>query len=30
MDEVKGLLKDDKAKTAPVVKPRVQAGRVAR
>ena len=30
MDEVKGLLKDDKSKAAPAVKPRPQAGRVAR
>ena len=30
MDEVKGLLKDDKPKLTPPAKPRVQVGRVAR
>jgi len=30
MDEVKGLLKDDKPKPPPAAKPRAQAGRVAR
>jgi hypothetical protein len=30
MDEVKGLLKEDKPKAAPAAKPRAQAGRVAR
>jgi transcriptional repressor NrdR len=30
MDEVKGLLKEDKSKPAPAVKPRVQVGRLAR
>jgi transcriptional regulator NrdR family protein len=30
MDEVKGLLKDDKSKATPPVKPRIQVGRVAR
>jgi transcriptional repressor NrdR len=30
MDEVKGLLKDDKPKAPPPTKPRVQVGRVAR
>jgi transcriptional repressor NrdR len=30
MDEVKGLLKDDKTKPTPPVKPRIQVGRVAR
>jgi transcriptional repressor NrdR len=30
MDEVKGLLKDDKAKPGPAAKPRIPVGRVAR
>jgi transcriptional repressor NrdR len=30
MDEVKGLLKEDKTKPAPAAKPRAQVGRVAR
>ena len=30
MDEVKGLLKEDKNKPAPAVKPRAQIGRIAR
>jgi transcriptional repressor NrdR len=30
MDEVRGLLKDDKSKAAPAAKPRAPVGRVAR